>query len=94
VDLATIHQLNSIACGGLRPDLTVLLDLPVAEGLARGAAGNADRFGREEEAFHERVRRGYLALAAGEPERWLLIDARQAPEAVTEAIWPRVAALL
>ena len=95
VDLATIEQLHAIACGGLRPHLTVLLDLPVVEGLGRKRSSeHADRFAREDEAFHERVRRGYLALATAEPNRWLVIDARQAPDAVTEAIWPRVATLV
>jgi dTMP kinase len=91
VDLALIETLNEAACGRSRPQLTVLLDLPVDEGLARtGAEGRADRFGREERAFHERVRQGYLALAAREPARWLIIDAAQAPDAVTDAIWARV----
>ena len=93
VDLATIGQLNAIAAGGLEPDLTVLLDLPVRAGLAR-ASGTGDRFGREDEAFHERVRQGYLALAAREPERWLIVYATQAADAVIEAIWKRLAPLL
>ncbi len=91
VDLDLIERLNEAACAGLRPDLTVLLDLPVEEGLARtGAHGRADRFGREERAFHERVREGYKTLAARKPDRWLVVDAQQPPEAVTEAIWDRV----
>jgi len=95
VDLAAIQALNDIACEELRPDLTVLIDLPVAEGLARKPPSEqADRFTRKGEAFHERVRRGYLSLATGEPERWLIVDGRQPPDAVTEAIWERVKALL
>jgi len=93
VDLDAIDQLTAVATGGLRPDLTVLLDLPPAEGLSR-ASGTADRFGREDEAFHERVRDGYLTLAAREPERWLVVDATQTPEAVLDAIWQRVEPLL
>ena len=88
-----IDQLNAVATRGLRPDLTVLLDLPPAEGLAR-ASGTADRFGREDEAFHGRVRDGYLTLAAREPQRWLVVDATQTPEAVLDAIWQRVEPLL
>ncbi len=90
-----IEQLNNIATGGLRPDLTVLLDLPVEEGLARArAAGAADRFEREEAAFHERVRAGYQTLAEREPHRWLVVDASLPPDAVTESIWRRVEPLL
>ncbi len=95
VNLETIERLNADAARGLRPDVTVLVDLPVEEGLSRtGAAGQADRFGREEEAFHERVRSGYRSLAAREPERWLVVDASQPPDAVTDTIWRRVEALL
>ena len=93
VDL--IDQLNTVATKGVCPDLTALLNLPAEEGLARtGAAGQADRFGREELAFHERVRQGYLSLAEREPERWLVVDATQPPDAVTEAIWRRLEPLL
>jgi dTMP kinase len=95
VNLETIERLNTDAARGLRPDVTVLLDLPVKEGLSRtGAAGQADRFGREEEVFHERVRKGYRTLAGREPERWLVVDASQPPDAVTEQIWQRVEPLL
>lgn len=95
VEPHVIEKLNEIATGGLRPDLSVLLDLPVAEGLARASAGGAlDRFEGENVEFHERVRRGYLSLAEEEPERWLVVDAAQTPDVVTEAIWERVQALL
>lgn len=95
VDLEVIEQLNAIATCGTQPNLTALLDLPVEEGLARtGAAGQADRFGRENLAFHQRVREGYQSLAAREPDRWLVVDARQPPEVVTGTIWRRVEDLL
>lgn len=95
LDLAVIDQLNAVATRGCSPDLTVLLDLPVEEGLTRtGAAGQADRFGREKHDFHERVRQGYRSLAAKEPERWLVVDATQPPAAVTDAIWRRLEPLL
>ncbi|MEX1255902.1 MAG: dTMP kinase [Dehalococcoidia bacterium] len=95
VDIDLIERLNVAATRGLRPQLTVLLDLPVEDGLARtGAEGRADRFGREERAFHERVRQGYQTLANREPDRWLVIDALQPPDAVTDAIWARVEPLL
>lgn len=92
VDLMSIGQLNQISTGGLVADLTVLLDLPVEEGLRR--SGGADRFEAEDAAFHERVRAGYLALAEHDTERWLVIDATQPPETVTATILERVETLL
>ncbi|MGB2694268.1 MAG: dTMP kinase [Dehalococcoidia bacterium] len=95
LDLAVIEPMNRFATQGICPALTVLLDLPVEEGLARTrAAGSDDRFGREDVAFHERVRRGYLTLANDEPARWLVVDATQPPDAVTDAIWQRLKPLL
>lgn len=95
VELAAIERLNEIATHGLRPDLTVLLDLPVEEGLARtGEAGRSDRFGSEDVSFHERVRAGYRAIAAEAPARWLIVDATEPVGMVTEAIWRRVEPLL
>jgi dTMP kinase len=88
-----IQSLAELATGGLRPDLIVLLDLPVAEGLARvGQRGAHDRFEAEERAFHERVREGYLELMAAEPERWLRLDATREEEAVSEELWAALAA--
>ena len=92
-DLDAIEQLNAVATRGLRTDLTILLDLPPAGGLARASAP-ADRFGREDASFHERVREGYRTLAAREPDRWLVIDATQPAEAVLDAVWQRVETLL
>jgi dTMP kinase len=95
VDLAMIDQLNTIATRGLKPDLTVLLDLTVAAGLSRTpAAAKSDRFEREDLAFHERLREGYQSLAAREPERWLVVDASRSPDVVTDTIWRRLEALL
>jgi dTMP kinase len=68
------------ATGGLRPDLTILFDVPVEVGLARKSAAETTRFEAHfDRAYHERVRAGYLALAAAEPDRWVLVDA-SAPE--------------
>lgn len=92
VDLMSIGQLNQIATGGLLPDLTVLLDLPVEDGLQR--SGGDDRFESEDQAFHERVRTGYLALAEHDSERWLIVDATQDRVVITSQILERVATIL
>jgi len=95
VDLALIEQINRVATHGLRPRLTVLLDLPAADGLARAAPGGLnDRFEQEDIDFHERVRAGYQELAASEPARWLVVDATLPFETVTDQIWARLAPLL
>ena len=71
----------------LRPDLTILLDLPVAQGLARaGNRGAPDRFEREQVAFFERVRAAYLAAAAREPARVRVVDATLDAAEVTRRI--------
>ncbi len=93
LDLAELRAVLSFATQGLIPDLTVLLDIPVAEGLARKeaqgkASGEAwNRFEAETLAFHERVREGYRALRAEGGGRWHVFDARQPPEILAEAIW-------
>jgi len=97
LDEATLATLERIATGGLRPDLTLLLDLPVAEGLRRrqqARDGEWNRLDAEEGAFHERVRAGYLALAAAEPGRWVALDAMLPPEALAERVWATVASRL
>ena len=81
-----IEELERWACDGVKPDLTLLLDLPVAAGRARAAGrGEADRIEAEADAFFERVRASYRARAAQEPGRFRVIDASQAPEQVLQA---------
>jgi len=92
--LAMVKAVNRAATRGLTPDLTILLDMPVAEGLARKGTRKQDRFEQEGLAFHQRVREGYLELAANEPERWLVIDATQSKEEIARIIWQRVSQLL
>jgi dTMP kinase len=77
----------------VQPALTVLLDLDPAAGRTRGVAGGTDYLERTEAAFHERVRAGYLASAAAEPGRWLVLDGARPAAELTAAIWSRVAAL-
>ncbi len=90
---AEVAKLNHWATGGLMPDLTVLLDMPPAGGLGRRAR-SADRLEAEPLDFHERVRRGFLALARAEPDRYLVLDASQSPEDVSRAIQERVRDML
>lgn len=80
VPLERLRSLAAAATDGLTPDLTILLDVPVEEGLARKAPGDVTRFEAEYDlAFHRRVRDGFLALAAAEPERFVVIDATGSP---------------
>ncbi|HEY8042786.1 MAG TPA: dTMP kinase, partial [Streptosporangiaceae bacterium] len=88
-----VARLNEWATGGLRPELTVLLDMPPASGLGRRAR-SADRLEAEPLDFHERVRRGFLDLARAEPDRYLVLDAAQSPEDVSYAIRERVRDML
>jgi dTMP kinase len=94
LDLEMVEAVNNAATWGLKPDLTVLLDIPAEEGLARKRAKRRDRFEQEDIAFHQRVRKGYLEMAANEPERWLVIDASQSKAKIAEVIWQRVSQLL
>jgi len=94
LDLTMVRAVNSAAVQGLVPDLTVLLDVPVEVGLARKSHRKQDRFEQETLAFHRRVRDGYLALAAAEPERWLVIDATLPGNEIAETIWQKVSQLL
>ena len=88
--LETIAALHRLVLGGLKPDLTLLIDVPAEVGLARawtavkegGRSRSETRFEQEALDFHRRVRDGYLALAAAEPDRFCVIDGRQGPDAV------------
>lgn len=94
LDLEMVKAINSIATQGLKPDLTVLLDIPVEEGLGRKRVKKQDRFEQEDIAFHQRVREGYLKMAANEPGRWLVVDASQSKSKIAQIIWQRVSQLL
>lgn len=92
LDVAEIERINWWATGDLRPDLVVLLDLDPERGLA--AAGVPDRMELAGSDFHDRVREGFLALAAKDPERYLVLHARDSIENMAAAVRTRVAALL
>jgi len=94
LDLEVVKAVNDAATQGLKPDLTILLDIAVEEGLARKRAKKQDRFEQEDIAFHQKVREGYLKLAANDPQRWLVVDASQPKSKVAQIIWQRVSQLL
>jgi dTMP kinase len=91
LDAADVRRINSFAVGDRLPDLTFVLDLTATEARGRvfnrpGAAAAPDRIEREPLAFYERVRAGYLELAAGEPARFRVIDAAQTRDAIAGQI--------
>ena len=90
VDARSIRALERIVVGDTKPDLTFILDAPAAQGMQRAAKrrGNsdADRFEDEALAFHEKLRDGFLMVAASEPERCVLIDATSPKDEVAEQI--------
>jgi len=93
----TVLALDRIACRGLKPDLTLLIEIDLATSLARAEARNrhgnrTDRMEEQEAAFYNRVRDAYSALSAAEPARFRIIDGRRAVERVAEEIWSVVSA--
>jgi len=95
IPMDDVRMLSRWATQGLEPDLTVLLDLPPEEGLAR-ARGRAvaDRLESESLDFHQRVRHTFRALAEADPDRYLVVDARKSPDEIAAVIRVRVAELL
>ena len=89
LDLDALRAITRFATGGLTPDLTFCLDLPVELGLRRKAGGSGDAWNRMEQkemAYHQRVRSGYLAMAAQDPGRWVLLDASRGIKSVQARI--------
>jgi dTMP kinase len=87
--IESLERIQELATGGLRPDLTILLDLPVEIGLARrfGSEGEVNRFDSAGVAFHQRVRMTFLELSRREPDRWAVIDAaRSIDEVATDVL--------
>jgi dTMP kinase len=96
-DPRMIALLEKVALGDLKPDLTVVLDLPAREGLARaalrrGTTTQPDRFEREVLAFHEGLRNAFLDIASSEADRCCVVDALAPKEEVAQAIWRLVEA--
>jgi dTMP kinase len=96
LDGTEIRDISLWAAEGLLPDLTVLLDLSAENGRERIAStrDTYDRLEAEKSDFHERVRDSFLALAAAEPDRFLVLDATDPIETIAEAIRARVVTLL
>jgi dTMP kinase len=93
IDLDLIRVVARAATGGLDPDLTVFIDVPVEVGLARvGKRGRHDRLEAEVREFHDRVREGYRLLAASEPGRWVTIDGEAGETEVERQVQAAVAA--
>jgi dTMP kinase len=93
----TVLALDRIACRGLKPDLTLLIDIDPATSLARAEVRNrrknrTDRMEQQSAAFYENVRDAYLALAAKEPDRFHLVDGRDRKDVVAQQIWKVVSA--
>jgi len=93
LDRAEVERLNTWATGGLLPDLTVVIDVPPEVALARFASP-ADRMESEPLEFHERVRREFRALAAADPERYLVVDGTQPPEEIARIVQDRAREIL
>jgi len=88
-DLEMIRNLSSIATGGVVPDLTILLDLPVEDAVGRRGT-SADRMESKDIRFHQRVRSGYLEIAYNEPGRIKIVNALSAVEELGDIIWKMV----
>jgi dTMP kinase len=98
VEARLIARLEKLTVGDVRPDLTLVLDVPADVGLARAARrrgnGAGDRFEAEALDFHKKLREAYLELAAHEPGRCAVIDATAEPDTIADAIWAVVNARL
>lgn len=87
-DLVELHKIIHYATGGLVPDLTLLFDMDVLDGLRRRSkGGDVNRLDSLDLAFYQRVRQGYLTLAAAERQRWALVDASRSIREVQQQVW-------
>jgi dTMP kinase len=101
IEPALIDALEQIIVRATKPDLTLILDLPAEEGLARAAArrqdaggGDVDRFEQENFDFHRKLRDAFRAIADREPARCRIVDASRGPDEVADEIWQIVSGLL
>lgn len=95
-----VQSVTDLVTDNMKPDITIILDLPVTAGLARAAArgqgveSSEDRYERMDPAFHERLREGFRDIARREPERCVIIDAALDAETVAASVWHTVATRL
>lgn len=94
LDVQTVEKINRLATGGLQPTLTIFLDLPPETAHSRKRTDTLDEFEKQNLDFYRRVRQGYQALAANNPETWLTIDATLPVDAIAQKIWARLLPLL
>ncbi|MCX5996502.1 MAG: dTMP kinase [Chloroflexi bacterium] len=94
LDLKLIDAINTSATGGLKPDVTILLDILPEQGLQRKKKVHEDRFDSEELSFHQSIREGYLDLAAKEPGRWLVLQAGLPVNKLSQLAWDHVRPLI
>ena len=94
LDMGLIDLLNAESTRGIKPDLTVLLDMPIDKGLGRKGSRELDTFESEANEFHQRVRDGYLAQASRNPDAWLTIDSTQPRNTISAQVWDRVQTVL
>ena len=91
---AVLNAMERVTIGGLKPDLTIILDVPAEVGMQRAAGrrgtGTPDRFEAEDIKFHQQLRDAYRQIAAAEPQRCVLIDANADAAAVGAAVWAAV----
>jgi dTMP kinase len=91
IDPRILNAMERVTIGDLKPDLTLILDVPVEIGMRRAAArrgtGTPDRFEAEDISFHQKLRDAYRRIAEDEPQRCMLIDANADADAVAAAVW-------
>jgi dTMP kinase len=94
LDLKLIETVNRLSSEGILPDLTILLDLPVEEGLKRKKNKTGDRFDSEAFDFHLRVQKGYLHLVERDPRRWFVINGLLSRSQISLLVWEKINSML
>ena len=94
LNIDTVTSINNFATDGLKPNLTILLDMPSEVAIRRKHDRDIDRFDSDNLEFHQRVRQGFLTLAMYDPERWLIIDAAMPVDQISRIIKEKVHQLI